>query len=172
MSTAVAAPTIAPDHAWIVAEFSKGIDAEAALAAEAKSRAETPPEPDLAILYHEIAADDERHRGLVEAIAVRYGHTLSKSAGGGIGSTLGHLKGKLAEMGSGPMDRVAHDLNAKANSVHWSTAWVAAFEAIGDTDSARKLAAVLAEERTHLEALQQGLNRMVVRGASGAGTSV
>lgn len=169
MATAAATtPSLAPDRAWIVEQFSKGIDAEAGMAAEAKARAEAPPEPDLACLYHEIAAADDRHRSMVEAIAVRYGHNPSKSAGGGIGSTLGHLKGKLAEMGSGPMDRLAHDLSAKANSVHWSAAWVVAFAAIGDADSARELAAVLAEERTHLEALQQGLNRMVTRGASGA----
>src|SRR6185437_6220355 len=102
-------------------EFSKGIDAEQALVDEAKARAESPPDPSLGVLYHEIAEADERHRSIVETIATRYGHTPSRSMTGGIGETIGRLKEKVSEMGSSPMQRIAHDLAAKANVIHWST---------------------------------------------------
>ena len=65
------------------------------------------------------------------------------------------------------MQLISHDLTMKANAVHWSTAWVLAFEAIGDSQSARELSAVLTEQKSHCVALQDGLNRMVLRGASG-----
>ena len=55
----------------------------------------------------------------------------------------------------------------KAQSVHWHSAWVHTFGAIGETESARELTAVLAEEQTHRDALQQGLNRMVEQRARG-----
>ena len=152
---------------WIAAEFSKGVDAEQALVDEAKARADAPPHPSLQVLYHEIAAADERHRSIVETIATRYGHTPSRSMAGGIGETLGRLKDKVGEMGAGPMQRVSHDLTAKANAIHWYTAWVHAFETIGDVESARELAAVLTEESSHRDALQEGLNRIVARGAHG-----
>ena len=48
--------------------------------------------------------------------------------------------------------------------IHWCTAWVHAFEALGDAESARELAAVLTEEKAHRDALQEGLNRLVARG--------
>jgi hypothetical protein len=157
------APSINRD--WIAAEFSKGIDAEQALLDEAKARAQSPPDPSLGVLYNEIAAADERHRTIVETIATRYGHTPSRGVAGGIGETLGRLKDKVGEMGSSPMQRVAHDLASKANAIHWCTAWVSTFQAIGDTESARELAAVLTEEKAHRDALQEGLNRMVAQGA-------
>lgn len=161
--------TIARD--WIVAEFSKGIAAEAAMEAEAGTRAQDPPDPELGVLYGEIAAADRRHRDLIETIATRYGHTPSRG-GGGLGETLGRLKEKVVEIGTTPLERLGHDLAAKANAVHWMTAWVQAFEAIGDTESARELAAVLTEETAHRDALQSGLNRMVARGArSGSPTA-
>ena len=152
---------------WIATEFSKGIDAEQALVDEARARSDSPPDPALQVLYHEIAAADERHRGVVETIATRYGHTPTHSVAGGIGETLGRLKDKVGEIGSTPLQRVSHDLAAKANAIHWYTAWVAAFQAIGDAESARELAAVLTEEKAHRDALQEGLNRMVTQGASG-----
>ncbi len=152
---------------WIATEFSKGIEAEQDLIDEAKSRAQSPPDPTLQVLYNEIATADERHRGVVETIATRYGHTPSHSVAGGIGETLGRLKDKVGEMGSTPLQRVSHDLSAKANAIHWYTAWVAAFHAIGDSDSARDLAAILAEENSHRDALQEGFNRMLTQGASG-----
>jgi len=156
---------------WIATEFSKGVDAEQALLDEAKSRAESPPDAALQVLYHEIAAADERHRAIVETIAVRYGHTPSRSVAGGIGETLGRLKDKVGEIGSTPLQRVGNDLCAKANAIHWYTAWVQAFETIGDAESARELAAVLTEEKAHRDALQTGLNRMVTRGATGEADS-
>jgi len=151
---------------WIAAEFSKGIEAEQALMEEARARAESPPDPGLGVLYHEIAVADERHLKIVETIATRYGHTPSRSVTGGIGETLGRLKDKVGEIGSSPMQRLSHDLMAKANSIHWSHAWVHAFQALGDAESARELAAVLTEEKAHRDALQEGLNRMVTIGAT------
>jgi hypothetical protein len=152
---------------WIAAQFSKGIEAEQALADDAKATAESPPDPDLGVLYHEIAAADARHRMIVETIATRYGHTPSRSAAGGIGETLGRLKGKVSELGTSPLQRLGRDLKAKANAIHWYTAWVQAFLTIGDAESARELTAVLAEEKAHRDALQESLNRMVTRGATG-----
>jgi len=163
------APTINRD--WIASEFSKGIDAEQALIDEAKARAESPPDPALAVLYNEIATADERHRTIVETIATRYGHTPSRSVTGGIGETLGRLKDKVSEIGSTPLQRLGYDLTAKANAIHWCTAWVQAFQAIGDAESARELAAVLTEEKAHRDALQEGLNRLVTQGAMGEDAS-
>jgi len=154
------------NRAWISTEFSKGIDAEQALLDEAKARAAAPPDPSLGVLYHEIAAADERHRTIVETIATRYGHTPSRSVAGGIGETLGRLKDKVSEMGSTPHQLVSHDLAVKANAIHWCTAWVQAFESIGDAESARELSVVLTEEKAHRDALQEGLNRMVLQGAN------
>ena len=126
------------DRDWISKEFSRGIDAEKELLEDAKARAESPPDPSLGVLYHEIAAADERHRAIIETIATRYGHVPARSVAGGIGETLGRLKDKVSEMGSSPMQLISHDLNMKANAVHWSTAWVLAFEAIGDAKSAAR----------------------------------
>jgi hypothetical protein len=154
---------------WIAEQFSKGVDAEQALVDEAKIRAESPPDPSLAVLYHEIAAADERHRSIVETIATRYGHTPSRSVAGGIGETLGRLRDKVGEMGLTSLQRVGNDLMAKANAIHWYNAWIQAFQAIGDTESARELAAILTEDKAHRDALQEGLNRMVTQGALDAG---
>jgi len=154
------------NRAWISTQFSKGIDAEQALLEEAKARAASPPDPSLGVLYHEIASADERHRTIVETIATRYGHTPSRSVAGGIGETLGRLKEKVSEMGATPHQLVSHDLAVKANAIHWCTAWVQAFEGIGDAESARELAVVLTEEKAHRDALQEGLNRMVLQGAT------
>lgn len=152
---------------WIAAEFSKGIEAEQSSADEARSRAESPPDPALGVLYHEIAAADDRHRTIVETVATRYGHTPARGLGGGIGESLGWLKDKVADKlkGARPLDHVAHDLAVKANAIHWYTAWTQAFQALGDVESARELSAVLTEETAHRDALQLGLNRMVEQGA-------
>jgi hypothetical protein len=154
-------PIPAINSGWIASEFAKGIAAERLLAEAARARAESPPDPTLAVLYHEIAAADERHVTTVETIATRYGHTPSRSVGGGVGETLGRLKDKVAGMGASPLDRLSDDLEAKANVIHWYTGWVHVLEAIGDAESARELAVVLTEEQAHREALQQGFNRMV-----------
>ena len=145
----------------IAAEFVKGMDLERALAANAKARAESPPDPALGVLYHEIAAADERHAMILETIATRYGHTPSRGAGGAVGRVWEQLKDKVGKLNSSALDQLSGDQSAKAQSVHWYTAWVHAFGAIGETESARELAVVLAEERSHLDALQQGLNWMV-----------
>jgi ferritin-like metal-binding protein YciE len=158
-------PTINRD--WIAAEFSKGIEAEQALIAEARARADAPPDPALGVLYNEIAAADERHRTIIETVATRYGHTPSRGVAGGIGETLTRLKDKVTELGTTPLSRIGGDLAAKANAIHWYTAWVHTFEAIGDSESARELAAILTEEKAHRDALQEGLNRMVEHGATG-----
>jgi hypothetical protein len=161
------ASSAAIDRDWIGAEFAKGIDLERALASNAKARAECPPEPTFGVLYCEIAAADERHVAAVEKIATRYGRVPSRSVSGGVGETLGRLKDKVAGIGATPLDCLSHDLEAKAGAIHWHTAWVYTFEAIGDSDSSRELAAILTEEQTHLEALQQGLNRLVAQHAMG-----
>jgi len=152
---------------WIASEFSKGIDAEQALIEVAKARVESPPDPSLGVLYNEIASADARHREIVEKVAIRYGHTPSRTGGGGITETLGRLKDKVTEsvMGTTPLVRVSDDLAAKANAIHWYVAWVHTFQALGDTESARELSAVLTEEKAHRDALQEGLNRLVERGA-------
>jgi len=155
------------DRDWISKEFSRGIDAEKGLLDDSRARSESPPDPSLGVLYHEIAAADERHRAIVETIATRYGHVPARSVAGGIGETLGRLKDKVSELGSSPLQMISHDLNMKANAVHWTSAWVLAFEAIGDTQSARELSVVLTEQKSHCVALQDGLNRMVLRGATG-----
>jgi hypothetical protein len=155
------------DRAWIAAELVKGIEAERSLASDARSRADSPPDPALSVLYHEIAAADERHATIVEGIAVRYGHTPSKSSGGGIGQALGHLKDKIVGLGLNTSDQMCLDVTAKAQSVHWLAAWIHAFGAIGDTAGAAELSAVLAEEQAHCDALQSGLNRVVEQGAMG-----
>lgn len=151
---------------WIASEFSKGIDAEQSLVDEARARAESPPDPSLQVLYHEIAAADERHRALLETIAVRYGHTPSRSVGGEIGGTLGRLKDKVGTLMSTPLQRVGHDLTAKANAIHWYRAWIHTFQTLGDAESARELSAILTEESSHRDALQEGLNRLVLQGAT------
>ena len=157
--------TVKANREWIAAEFSKGIDAEQSLIDESKARSEAPPDPALQVLYSEISRADERHKGIVETIATRYGHALTRKSGGGIGETLGRLKGKVGEMGATPTQLVSYDLAAKANAIHWYTAWIVAFEAIGDTESARELAAVLTEEKAHRDALQMGLDRLVTAGS-------
>jgi hypothetical protein len=157
---------------WIAAQFSKGIDAEQALMDNARLRAESPPDPTLGVLYHEIAVADERHRAIVETIATRYGHVPSRRVAGGIGETLGRLKDKVGEMGSIPLQRLGHDLVNKANAIHWYTAWIQTFQAIGDAESSRELSAILIEEKAHRDALQEGLNRMVIQGATGASPKV
>jgi hypothetical protein len=156
------------DRAWIAAELVKGIDAERSLAVDAQARADSPPDAALSVLYHEIAAADERHVTIVEKIAVRYGQTPSQSSNGGIGQALGHLRDKFAGLGSDALDQLMLDVTAKARSVHWHAAWVHALEAIGDSESARELSTVLNEEQAHRDALQQGLNRMVVQRARGS----
>jgi hypothetical protein len=58
-------------------------------------------------------------------------------------------------------------MSAKAEAIHWHTAWVRTFQVIGDSESKRELALVLNEERTHHEALQQGFNRQIEQHACG-----
>jgi hypothetical protein len=159
------AQPVSIDRVWIAAELVKGIDAERALAIDAKARAESPPDVVLSVLYHEIAAADERHAIILETIAVRYGHTPSHSAAGGIGRALGQLRDKFAGLGSDVSGQLILDVTAKAQSVHWHTAWVHVFGMIGDNQSARELAAVLSEDQAHRDALQQGLNRVIERQA-------
>ena len=157
------APSIKRD--WIMAEFSKGIEAEHALQVDAQSTASSPPDPSLGVLYSEIAAADGRHRLIVETIATRYGYNPGGGHGTGIGGTIGRLREKVDDMMSTPQARIEHDLSAKSGAIHWCTAWVHTFQAIGDAESARELAAVLTEEKAHHDALQEGLNRLVARGA-------
>jgi hypothetical protein len=155
------------DRAWIGSELAKGIDAERSLALDAKTRADSPPDAFLSILYHEIAAADQRHATIVETIAARYGQIPSEAIVGGIGRALGHLKNRVIGAGWEVCDQLIDDMAAKARSIHWHAAWVHALEAVGDSQSARELSAVLAEEESHRDALQQGLHRLVEQHARG-----
>jgi hypothetical protein len=157
------APSINRD--WILAEFSKGIAAEHALQMDAHSTASSPPDPSLGVLYSEIADADGRHRLIVETIATRYGYNPGQGRGTSIGGTIERLREKVGDMMCSPQARIEHDLSAKASAIHWCTAWVHTFQAIGDAESARELASVLTEQKAHHDALQEGLNRLVVRGA-------
>jgi len=176
MSTTPAAATAGGeatiDRDWIAAQFSKGIEAEHEMAHTAHDRASSPPEPALGVLYTQIAEADERHHTAVETVAVRYGAAPSRGLGGGITETIGRLKDKVTSIGTTPQEYVAHDLAAKANAIHWYTAWVHAFGEVGDTESARELAAILTEEKAHHDALQDVLNRMIARGARGGSVAV
>ncbi len=152
---------------WVATEFAKGIEAEQESSEDAKARAESPPDPSLGVLYHEIAEADERHRVIVEAIATRYGHTPSRSLGGGLGEALGRLREKVAERlaGESAMEKVSHDLLTKSNAIHWYQAWIHTFETLGENDSARELTELLADEESHRDALQASLGNLVVQGA-------
>jgi hypothetical protein len=156
------------DRVWIVSELVKGIEVERYLASDAMAKADAPPDPAMGVLYHEIATADERHAAAIERIATRYGHVPSAPQAGSIGHALGQLKEKIVELGRAPLDQSSLDLAAKARSVQWYTAWVHTFEAIGETDTAGELAAVLAEEQAHFDALQQSFNRLVEQKARGA----
>jgi hypothetical protein len=156
------------NRSWIADEFSKGVDAERVLIEEARAHAESPPDPSLGVVYHEITAAAERHLSTVETIATRYGHTPSRSLAGGIGETLGRLRDKVGALSTTPLQQVGHDLASLANAIHWTTAWIQAFENLGDAESARELSALLVEQKAHRDALQGGLNRMVLQGAAEA----
>jgi len=155
------------DRAWIASEFLKIVTSERSLVADAKDRAKSPPIPVLAVLYHEIAEQDERHIAVLETIATRYGHTPTRSTGGGVGETLGRLKDKVVALGTGPTDLLRHDLTAKADAIDYQSAWAHAFESIGDSQSARDLAAVLTEDQAHHDALLEGLKRMLEQRTTG-----
>jgi hypothetical protein len=161
-------PRASIDRAWIAAELAKGIDAERSLATEAQARAHSPPAAVLSVLYHEIASADLRHAAVVETIAARYGHTPSASPDVAIGRALVQLRNKVIGGPSDGCDQLIHDLAVKARSIHWLATWVHTFEAIGDSESARELSAILAEEQAHRDALQTGLNREVEQHARGA----
>ena len=150
---------------WIVSEFSKGIEAERSLQMDEESTASSPPDPSLGLLYHEIATADGRHAEIVEIIATRYGYNPGRGMTTGLGGTLGRMKERMGELGCSPQQRLEHDLSAKASAIHWCTAWVYTFQTIRDAASARELAAVLTEEKAHHDALQEGLNRLVAKGA-------
>ena len=124
------------------------------------------------MLYNQIAEADERHLAIIAPIATRSGHTPTPAG------TAGGDQHDASDLAQGQGDRrlgsaahepgVGHDLAAKANAIHWYSAWVHAFEEIGDTESARELAAILTEEKSHRDALQVGLNRLLSLGAGAA----
>jgi hypothetical protein len=149
------------DRVWITSELVKGLAAERTLAVEARARASAPPDPSLAVIYSELGRAEDRLYSILEFIATRYGHTPTPS-GGGLGESFGWLRDKVSELGSSPFDRLIYDLLARTTSVLWCTAWMHTFEAIGDTASAQELVAVIAEKKTHCEALQGGLTRLVI----------
>ncbi len=135
--------TTAIDRTWIALEFLKSVQSERSLATAARSRAESPPVPNLGVLYREIADQDERHVVVLETIATRYGHTPSRSSAGGVGETLGRLKDQVVALGADPIDRLRQDLNAKSDALQWLSAWSHALQTIEDVASARDLDAVV-----------------------------
>ncbi len=159
--------TAAIDRAWIASEFLKLIDSERSLTTVARARAQSPPMPALAVLYNEIAEQDGRHVTVLETIATRYGYTPTRSPGGGVGETLGRLKDKVVALGAAPTDLLRQDLMAKAEATDCQSAWVHAFNTIGDSQSARDLAAVLTEDQAHHDALLEGLKRMLEQRTTG-----
>jgi hypothetical protein len=149
------------DRVWITSELVKGLAAERTLAVEARARASSPPDPSLSVIYSELGRAEDRFYSILEIIATRYGHTPTHG-GGGLGESFGWLRDKVSELGSSPFDRLTYDLLAWTTSILWCTAWVHTFEEIGDTASALELVAVLAEKKAHCEALQGGLDRLVI----------
>ena len=155
------------DSTSISSEMVKQIDSERTLAADAKARAESPPSPSLSVLYHEIAAADERHVSALEKIATRYGHTPTRSEAGGVVETLGRIRDRVTGLGSSYMDLLIQDLAAKANAINLRTAWIHGFESLGDAESARELSTIVSEDQAHRDALLEGLKRMVEQAARG-----
>ena len=51
--------------------------------------------------------------------------------------TLGRIRDKVTGLGSTNMDMLIQDLAAKANAINLRTAWIHAFESLGDAESAR-----------------------------------
>ncbi len=159
--------TTAIDRAWIASEFLRLVESERSLAIGAKARAESPPLPALAVLYHEIAGQDERHVAVLETIATRYGHTPTRTTGGGVGETFGRIKDKVVALGADPTGLLRQDLTAKADAIDYQSAWAHVLESIGDSQSARDLAAVLTEDQAHHDALLEGLKRMLEQRTTG-----
>lgn len=155
------------DRVWVATEFVKVIDRERSILTVAKGRAEAPPAPILAVLYHEIAENDQRHVGVLEIIATRYGHTPKRGEGTGVGETLGRLRDTVTNLGTSFLELLSQDVASKAEAIQWETAWQQTFKAIGDEESGRELELILTEDMKHKEALQEALNRMVEKGARG-----
>ncbi|MFO0950710.1 MAG: hypothetical protein U0835_06060 [Isosphaeraceae bacterium] len=144
----------------VAAELLKLIELERSLAANAKARAQSPPMPELGVLYHEIAEQDERHVVALETISTRYGNTPTRGSAGGVGETIGRLKEKVVELASEPFDLIRQDLEAKADAIHLGTAWAHALASAGDAQSAKELQTLLDEDQAHRDALLEGLKRL------------
>jgi hypothetical protein len=155
------------DRGWIAAELARLTAAERSMAVEMKTRADAPPDPSLSVMYHEMAADDERHAIALETIATRYGHTPSRTEGMGVGETLGRIKDRVAALGVSRVDRLAHDLNAKSDVLYRETAWTGVLRAIGDGESSGGMAALVAEDQKHRDALLKTLQRLLAEEAHG-----
>ncbi len=155
----VTTPTV--DRALVLKEFLPRIEAELSLMNEAKQRAESPPSPSMAVLYHEIAAADEKHVLALEMIAARYGFTPDRTEKGGMSATLGRLKDRIAEMGSSPTAQVSQDLQAKADAIHWERAWAYLFSTLGDPESAGEMEGLAREDEAHRDGLLEALKRLL-----------
>jgi bacterioferritin (cytochrome b1) len=156
-----AAATMIINRTWVVAELLKLVEAERSMAGGIGARSETPPDESLSFVYHEIATADERHAEAIETIATRYGLNPSRNPSGGFGEAIGRLKDRFAALGSHPIERLLADMSVKAEAIHRYSAWVHAFEAAGDAASAGEIAAILADEQVHRDALQAGLDRLI-----------
>jgi rubrerythrin len=149
------------DRGWIAGELSKAIEAEASRAARHESQAESPPDPGLAALYHEMAEAGCRHRDALELVAIRYGHTPARSAPGAIRGIIDKVKTAIGDSTSDASERVAADLSEAAGAVHRYTAWAQALKALGDEQGACELTKIIDEESGHCGRLQEALNRLI-----------
>ena len=62
------------------------------------------------------------------------------------------------------MQRLSHDLAARANAIHWCTAWVHAFQSLGDAP-VRRVLLVLAWHRVPLQEQELGAEEADALGA-------
>ena len=153
--------TTAIDRTWIALEFLKSVQLERSLAAAARRRAESPPVPNLGVLYREIAAQDEPTSSCWRRSRRAMVTPRSRRRRPGSARRSGHE-------GSGRRARGRPDrpppagLAAKAEHF-WQSAWSHALQSIDDVESARDLDTISTEDRAHLDALLEGLKRMLAK---------
>lgn len=153
------------DRGWIACEISKAIEAESSRAERRESQAETPPDPGLAALYHEMGEASCRHRDALELVAIRYGRAPGDPSPGRIKGIIDKVKTVIGDSTSDPSERVAADLNEEAAAVHRYTAWAQVFAALGDEQSSCELSKIAEEGLEHCGRLQEALNRLILEAA-------
>ncbi len=153
--------TLSIERSTVASEIQNILALEEAHAASATLRGESPPHPSLAVLYHEIAADDQRHISALERIAIRYGATPGSHHSSGVGRVLERIKTSIVELRTSAANLIAQDLLAKSEVIHWQTVWADLFASMNDETSAGELALILKEEQAHHDALLEAFKRVV-----------